>query len=154
MGERVGGGAVSHRIEGAKSILDDHASMCIAACDGGEPWAARVFFVDDEPSAGCFDLCCSLLVTSRKLAILRAAPRIAFVVGGDNPDRWIQGVGTAEVVSDEADGAAIRKRLGERTPLAAGFLGKIESVPIRIHVERLKVTDLSTRPPVAEFTFA
>ncbi|MCA1830543.1 MAG: hypothetical protein LC663_03395 [Actinobacteria bacterium] len=79
------GGEADARVALTKDIFDEHATMSIAMIVAGEPWAAKVFFIEDEPDAGHLD----------------------------------------------QDAAAVR-----------------------IHVERLKVTDLSAEPPVAEFTFA
>jgi hypothetical protein len=86
--------------------------------------------------------------------MLERNPRVAFMVGGDQPDRWIQGVGLAETVTDDADAAAIMKRLEEKTPAAGDFLRGVPYVAVRIHVERMTLTDLTAPPPVTEFTFA
>jgi nitroimidazol reductase NimA-like FMN-containing flavoprotein (pyridoxamine 5'-phosphate oxidase superfamily) len=145
---------ISVRIEQAKQIFDDHPSMTIAMTHAGEPWIAKVFFVEDEPEPGRLDLCCALLATSRKLAMIRENARLAFVVAGELPDRWIQGTGGAEVVEDDADAAAIHKRLVEKSDAAGPFLDRIEWRALRIHVERMKLTDVASRPPVTEFTFA
>lgn len=144
----------SERIQVAKAILDDHATMSIAMVRAGEPWAAKVFFVEDEPEGGRLDLCCALLMTSRKRSLLQQSPRMAFVVAGDLPDRWIQGIGSAVVVEDDADAAAVMKRLEEKSPAAGPFLRAAGSTAVRIRVDLLKVTDLSATPPIAEFTFA
>lgn len=137
----------------AEVIFEQHPTMSIAACDGGEPWAAKVFFVDDEPQPGRLDICCALLVTSRKLAMIEANPRVAFIVAGELPDRWIQGVGTAELVEDEADAAAIHKRLSEKSAAAGPFLERVPCRAIRIHIDRLKLTDVTRKPPIAELSF-
>lgn len=142
------------RIVLVEAVFAEHPSMAIATSAGDEPWAGKVFFVDDEPEPGRLDLCCALIVTSRKLEILQKNPRIAFVVAGDLPDRWIQGVGRAEVVEDEADCDAIMKRLEEKSAPAGPFLRRVPWKGVRIHVERLKLTDVAAIPPVAEFTFA
>jgi nitroimidazol reductase NimA-like FMN-containing flavoprotein (pyridoxamine 5'-phosphate oxidase superfamily) len=141
------------RIEAAKDIFDDHPTMSIALASGGEPWIAKVFFVEDQPEPGCLDLCCSVLTTSRKFAMLKDNPTVAFVVAGELPDRWIQGTGRAQVVDDEADGAAIFKRLEDKSEAAGPFLARMPSQPVRIHVGRMKVTDVAATPPIAEFTF-
>lgn len=141
------------RVRVAEEIFDDHPTMTIAMSDEGAPWIAKVFFVDDEPKPGSFDLCCSILLTSRKMEILRAHPTVAFVVAGEVPDRWIQGTGRAEIVTDDADAAAITKRLEEKSDAAGPFLSKMPCTAVRIHIERMKLTDLRGKPPVAEFTF-
>ena len=141
------------RIVAAKAILDENATMAIAACDGEEPWVSKVFFVEDEPASGSFDMCCCVLLTAARHEMLAAHPRVAFVVGRDEPQRWLSGIGRVELL-DDADASAMIKRLEEKTPAAGAFLAGLPSTPVRIHVERLKVTDLRADPPVAEFTFA
>lgn len=137
-----------------KAVLDTHATMALATSVGEQPWVAKVFFVDDEPTTGCLDLCCALILTSRKLANLRENSRIAFLVAGDTPDRWVQGTGRADVVDDDADADAIVKRLEEKSPIAGPFLRMVPWTAVRVHVEAAKLTDVTTTPPVAEFSFA
>jgi nitroimidazol reductase NimA-like FMN-containing flavoprotein (pyridoxamine 5'-phosphate oxidase superfamily) len=142
------------RIDVAEDIFAEHPTMSVALNDDGAPWIAKVFFVDDEPHPGAFDLCCSLLLSSRKMDIITRAPQVAFVVAGELPDRWIQGTGRAEIVTDEADAAAIAKRLEEKSAAAGPFLSKMPCTAVRIHIERMKLTDLRLQPPITEFTFA
>jgi hypothetical protein len=148
-------GEADERVAAIKNLFDCYHTMSIAAAvDPKDPWIAKVFFVEDEPAAGKLDICCALLNTSRKLAMIRETGRAAFAVAGDNPDRWAQGTGDAEIVIDEADGEAIMKRLESKSPMAGPFLRLGPWTAVRIHVDRLKFTDLTTRPPVTEFTFA
>ncbi len=143
------------RIDALKGLFDRYHTMAIAAASGtGDPWVAKVFFVEDEPAAGKLDVCCALIDTSRKLAMIRESGRVAFVVSGDHPDRWAQGTGAVEEVSDDADAEAIVKRLESKSPTAGPFLRMVAWTAIRIHVDRLKYTDIGATPPVTEFTFA
>jgi hypothetical protein len=138
-----------------KNLFDMYHTMSIAAASGPrDPWIAKVFFVDDEPSPGKMDVCCALINTSRKFAMMRETGRIAFVVAGDHPDRWVQGTGDVEVVEDQADGDAIMKRLEAKSPMAGPFLRMVPWTAVRIHVDRMKFTDITARPPIAELTFA
>lgn len=148
-------GEADERVDAIKELFDRYHTMSIAAASrGGDPWVAKVFFIEDEPAAGRLDLCCALINTSHKLAMIRETGRIAFVVAGDHPDRWAQGTGTAELVEDDADGDAIMKRLEAKSPAAGPFLRMVSWTAVRIHVDRLKLTDITTRPPITEFTFA
>jgi len=113
-----------------------------------------VFFVDDEPSPGKMDLCCAMINTSRKLAMMRDSTRVAFCVAGDHPDAWAQGTGDVEIVDDGADSDAIMKRLEIKSPMAGPFLRMVPWTAVRIHVDRLKYTNLTATPPIAELTFA
>ncbi|MBI4729317.1 MAG: pyridoxamine 5'-phosphate oxidase family protein [Acidobacteria bacterium] len=153
-GDRGDSREETQRIRLLDSVLDAHSSMAIAAAEGGEPWIARVFFVDDEPAPGRLDLCCALIAGSRTLAMIQRNARVAFLVAGEIPDRWLQGVGSAEVLADDADCEAIAKRLGEKASEADAFLGRVTWRGLRIHVDRLKLTDLAATPPVAELSFA
>lgn len=147
------GDEAEERIEAAKAILDEYATMAIAMTHEGEPWVAKAFFVEDEPDSGRFDMCCSLLLGAHKIAMIRENPRIAFVVAGDEPDRWLQGAGRLELVADEADASAIAKRLEEKSPAAGQFLRRADCSAARIHVARMQFTDLRRTPPITEFTF-
>lgn len=148
------GDEASARIEAAEGLLDAHATMVVSACLDGAPWIARVFFVEDEPRQGSLDMCCALVAGTERREGLRTNPRVAFFVGGDEPDRWATGTGVLRVIGDEADGAAILKRLRDVSSAAAAFLDAADPQPIRINVERLTVTDLDAEPPVTEFSFA
>jgi uncharacterized protein YhbP (UPF0306 family) len=142
-------------IASVKSLFDMYHTMSIAAASGPhDPWIAKVFFVDDEPAPGKMDVCCAMINTSRKFAMMRETGRIAFVVAGDHPDRWVQGTGDVEIVEDEADGDAIMKRLEAKSPMAGPFLRMVPWTAVRVHVDRLKFTDITGRPPIAELTFA
>lgn len=141
------------RIEAAEGLLGEHATMVIASCAQDAPWIARVFFVDDEPKQGSLDLCCALVASKDRLRSVQEGT-VAFFVGGDEPDRWATGTGTVEHITDEDDAGAIIKRLRDTSWQAEAFLDVAAPVPIRLHVERLTVTDLDATPPVTEFTFA
>jgi hypothetical protein len=138
-----------------KGLFDQYHTMSVAACTSpSDPWIAKVFFVDDEPSPGRMDICCAMINTSRKLAMMRESGRVAFVVAGDHPDRWAQGTGDVEFVEDSADSDAIMKRLETKSAIAGPFLRMVPWTAVRVHVDRLKYTDLTAKPPVAELTFA
>lgn len=138
-----------------KGLFDRYHTMAVAAASGpSDPWIAKVFFVEDEPDPGKMDICCAMINTSRKLAMMRDTGRVAFVVAGDHPDRWAQGTGNVEIVEDDADADAIMKRLEIKSPVAGPFLRMVPWTAVRIHVDRLKFTDITGTPPVAELTFA
>ncbi len=147
-------GEAGERVDAIKDLFDRYHTMSIAAASQGEPWIAKVFFVDDEPSAGRLDLCLALITTSRKFAMIKETRRVAFLVAGDHPDRWAQGTGDVELVDDDADADAVMKRLEAKSPAAGPFLRMVPWTAVRVHVDRMKLTDITTRPPVTEFTFA
>ena len=148
-------GEADERVDAVKTLFDRYATMSIAAASGShDPWVAKVCFVDDEPAPGRLDICCAMINTSRKLGMMRETGRVAFVVAGDHPDRWAQGTGDVEVVDDDADAEAIVKRLESKSPTAGPFLRLVPWTAVRIHIDRLKYTDIAAVPPVTEFTFA
>ncbi|MFA5889675.1 MAG: hypothetical protein WDA27_01775 [Actinomycetota bacterium] len=142
----------SERVEAAKGIFDSHTTMSIAMNRDGEPWVGKAFFVEDEPTAGALDICCALVLDARKLEMTRRSPRASFIVAGDVPDRWIQGAGTVRI-ADAEDAVEILDCLRRKTGAAGEFLERFDSTPVRIRVDRLRVTDLTATPPVTEFTF-
>jgi len=154
--DRAPSASETDRLVGAvKGLFDQYHTMSVAAATSPrDPWIAKVFFVDDEPDPGRMDICCAMINTSRKLAMMRESMRVAFVVAGDHPDRWAQGTGDVEIVDDDADSDAIMKRLEAKSPIAGPFLRMVPWTAVRVHVDRLKYTDLTGTPPVAELTFA
>jgi hypothetical protein len=79
---------------------------------------------------------------------------VSFVVGGDVPDRWVQGSGTIAPAQDATDGRAILDRVCEKSKEARDFLDRVEWTALRIRVHRLRYTDIDADPPIAELTFA
>lgn len=136
------------------ALFREHATLALATFEEGEPWVGRVFFVHDMQSHARLDLCCAMVVTARKAEHLAERPRVAFAVGGDLPDRWVQGHGTIGVAPDDVDACAIVARLGEKSKAAARFLDRVSWTAFRIHVDRLRYTDVGMQPQVAELSFA
>jgi hypothetical protein len=92
-------------VASVKNLFDMYHTMSIAAASGPrDPWIAKVFFVDDEPSPGKMDVCCALINTSRKFAMMRETGRIAFVVAGDHRDHETAGGQVADGRALPADG--------------------------------------------------
>jgi len=142
------------RIEDLERLFEANQTMSVAICDGDRPWIGKVFFVEDEPAQGKLDLCCSILATEHTVGVFSTGATVAFLVGGDEPDRWVQGSGVAEVLTDEADADAVFKRVREKSVAGARFLDRLSARAVRVHVERLRVVDLDEDPPIAELTFS
>ncbi len=145
---------LGERMEAVRAILDAHATMTLATVHDAEPWAGKVFFVGDLQSHGRLDLCCALMLPPGRFEGLRSSPRVAFVIAGDLPDRWVQGTGNATIVDDPTDGQAIRRRLRECSTSVDPFLERIDWSPVRVRVDRIRFTDMDASPPVAEIIFA
>ena len=101
---------------------------------------------DRPPTAGEAD---ERVAAIKSLFDLYHTMSIAAASGPADP--WIAKV---FFVEDDADGDAIMKRLESKSPMAGPFLRMAPWTAVRIHVDRLKLTDLMSRPPVTEFTFA
>lgn len=135
-------------------MLEANDSMSVALCAADKPWIGKVFFVEDTPEAGRLDVCCAIVGTEHNVALFGENASVAFLAGGDEPDRWVQGTGVAEIVTDDADALAIVKRLRDRSDAAARFLELLDARAVRIRVQRLTAVDLDADPPIAEFSFS
>src|ERR1041385_2647504 len=88
-------GEAGEFVGAVKDLFDRYHTVAVAAASGpSDPWIAKVFFVEDEPSPGKMDICCAMINTSRKLAMMRETLRAAFLVAGDHPDARAHGSGS------------------------------------------------------------
>lgn len=142
------------RIEDVERLFETNDTLSVALCEAGKPWIGKVFFVEDEPEPGRLDLCCSIVATAHNVDAFSAGAQVAFLAGGDEPDRWVQGSGVTELLDDDADTDAVFKRLRDKSPAGARFLDRLAARAVRIHVQRLRIVDLDADPPIAEFTFS
>ncbi len=131
-----------------RALLAEHTSLVLATARDDRPWVSAVFYTAEETADGV-SLLCAVLTASRKLANLRANPRVAVFVGPREPSRWLQGEGTATVLDDPAMAAAAIARLTARVPAARVFTERVPVTPVRITLEAITLTDLTgERPPV------
>jgi PPOX class probable F420-dependent enzyme len=91
-------------------LLDERVMGHLATCRDGRPHAAPVWFVHDDGVV-------EIVTTGRKLANVRENPRVALSVqkdtGGDT--EWtVTLLGTAEVVDDETETRAARRRINRK----------------------------------------
>ncbi|HEX9712098.1 MAG TPA: hypothetical protein VGB52_06015 [Actinomycetota bacterium] len=148
------GAEAADRIQRAEGVLEANETMSVALCSADKPWIGKVFFIEDTPEPGRLDVCCAIVGTDHNVALFSEGATVAFLAGGEEPDRWVQGSGYAEVVADDADALAIVKRLRDRSEAAARFLELLDARAVRIHVQRLTAVDLDADPPIAEFSFS
>jgi pyridoxine/pyridoxamine 5'-phosphate oxidase len=135
--------------ERMRALIAAHETMVLATAGAdGQPEAAAVFFaLEDGPPPA---LICTLLSRSKKLAQIRANPRVGFFIGPPRPTRWLQGSGSVRIIEDEpARGEHIR-RLVAGAPGAAVFVERVPVTPIVIVVQELKLTDLTGPQPSVE----
>lgn len=72
---------------------------------------------------------------------LQADPRVAFMCSPGNASRWIQGGGTASVVTDPGVRTHIAQRLIEHAAGAQQYVEGPEVLPVTISVGWLKVVE-------------
>lgn len=153
MDRAVDTGTAAAWVDAVQSLFEQNATLALATVEDDAPWVGRVFFVPDLQSGSRLDLCCAMILGGRKSGHMARDPRVAFVVGGDMPDRWAQGRGRIERVED-SDADAIVDRLCRRSDEAAAFLDRVPWTAVRIRVESLRYTDIASDPPIAELSFA
>ena len=131
-----------------RALLHEHQTLVLATERNGRPWVASVYYAPDLGAQPPL-LICALLATSRKLANLRHNPRVALYIGPREPTRWLQAEGAAEILEKEDDVAGALARLTEHAPAARVFIERVPVAPVRITLERIKLTDLTgAQPPV------
>ena len=131
-----------------RALLAEHTSLVLATARDGQPWTGAVFYTVEETADGV-SLLCAVLASSRKLANLRANPRVAVFIGPREPTRWIQAEGTAPVVDEPAAAAEAVTRLTTAVPAARVLTERAPVVPVRIHLGSITLTDLTGGRPRA-----
>jgi hypothetical protein len=154
MESRIDAGPDGRLVDAVDALFDSHTTLSLACVDDGEPWVGRVFFVHDMQSHGRLDLACALILSERRAGSIERDPRVAFAVGGDLPDHWLQGTGRIVPAEDDMDAKAIIDRLCDKSKAATDFLRDMGWTALRIRVERLRYTNVDQDPPVAELSFA
>jgi uncharacterized protein YhbP (UPF0306 family) len=144
----------AHWVDAVNALFEQHSTLALATVDAGDPWVGRVFFVHDMQSHGRLDLCFAMVMSERKADFFSSDPRVAFAVGGDVPDRWVQGSGSIASAESDADQSAIVARLCEKSKGASDFLDRVPWTALRIRVDRIRYTDIEMSPPIAELSFA
>lgn len=114
----------------AKELLTSEPLIAhLATCTEGAPHVAPLWFAVHDDHV-------EIVTTGRKLANLRRNPRVAISVqkdeGGADPQWGVTLQGTATVVDDEAESAAIRRRVHGRYGADADIWP--ENVSVRIDV--------------------
>src|SRR3972149_6423374 len=74
-------------------VLAENRVMNLASEGEASPWCVTAFFVEDG-----FDLLFLLEGSSQTMANLRHNPRLAFTINRQVPDRFLQGMGLANVI--------------------------------------------------------
>lgn len=137
------------------SFLAQYETLVIATEHEGQPFVTRAFYVEKPVEAGDTSLTLygTFIVTSRKLANLRENGRIGLFIGPDQPSVWLEATAHAYALEDEQVSAAVREKLGQKSPTAATFIARVPIVAVEIRVDWLRITNLTGGSLYTEATF-
>jgi len=137
------------------SFLAQYETLVIATEHEGQPFVTRAYYVEKPVEAGDTSLTLygTFIVTSRKLANLRENGRIGLFIGPDQPSVWLEATAHAYAVEDEQASAAVREKLGQKSPTAATFIARVPIVAVEIRVDWLRITNLTGGSLYTEATF-
>jgi nitroimidazol reductase NimA-like FMN-containing flavoprotein (pyridoxamine 5'-phosphate oxidase superfamily) len=135
------------------AFLARYQTLVLATEDEGQPYATRIFFVEEPATATACRLYGTLITTSRKLANLRRNPRAGLFVGPDQPSVWMEATAYARVLDDEASAAEVRASLARKSPTAAAFISRVPTAAVELDINWLRITDLTGGAPYTEATF-
>lgn len=124
--------------EALENLLRTSSTIKIAtATHRGASWVAAAFFVED----GAFALHVLLENRGRTLANLRSNPRVALMIeNGDAFSLFAQAEGDAKIVESRHD--EIGRAIAEKTPASATMVALWNLTPVRIEVDRWRLTDV------------
>ena len=134
------------------TFLAQYETMGIATEQEGQPYVTYTFFVEQPAQENSLTLYATFITTSRKLANLRSNPRVGLFIGPQQPSFWLEATAIARVVTDEDEYSAIREQLGKKSPVAAGFIARVPTVAVALHVNWLRITNLGGNPTYTEAT--
>ena len=136
-------------------FLAQYETLVIATEHEGQPFVTRAYYVEKPIQAGDTSLTLygTFIVTSRKLANLRENGRVGLFIGPDQPSTWMEATADAYALEDEQASAAVREKLGQKSPTAAGFIARVPIVAVEIRVDWLRITNLTGSPIYTEATF-
>ncbi|HVB72135.1 MAG TPA: pyridoxamine 5'-phosphate oxidase family protein [Ktedonobacteraceae bacterium] len=136
-------------------FLAQYETLVIATEHEGQPYVTRAYYVEKPVAEGDTSLTLygTFIVTSRKLANLRENARIGLFIGPDQPSSWLEATAHAYAVEDEQVSAMVRDQLGQKSPIAAGFIASVPIVAVEIQVDWLRITNLTASPFYTEVTF-
>lgn len=134
------------------AFLARYQTLVIATENERQPFATRIFFVEEPATEMALKLYGTLITSSRKLANLRKNPRVGIFMGPDQPSTWLEATAHACVLDDEARAAEIRDMLGKKSPTAAAFISRVPTAAVELTIDWLRITDLTSSSPYTEVT--
>jgi nitroimidazol reductase NimA-like FMN-containing flavoprotein (pyridoxamine 5'-phosphate oxidase superfamily) len=135
------------------SFIAQYQTLVIATENEEQPFATRIFFVEDPASATALNLYGTLITSSRKLANLRKNPRVGIFIGPDLPSIWLEATAHARVLDDETRAAEVREKLARKSPAAAAFIARVPTAAVELEINWLRITDLTGGALYTEVTF-
>ena len=127
-------------LERALWALRAYDTIALATSSAAGPHVAGVFFAPERAGTG-IRLLIAMRDGSRLHRELQADPRVAFMCSPGNASRWIQGGGTASMVSDPAIRTDITRRLIEHAAGAQQYVEGSDVLLVTIAVGWLKVVE-------------
>ena len=135
------------------TFVAQYQTLILATEHAGQPYATRIFFVEDLVTEAHFRVFATLIVTSRKLANLQRNPRVGIFIGPDQPLAWLEATARARILSDENEAERVRTRLAEKSSTAATFLSRVPTAAVELEIDWLRLTDLTGGVLSTEVTF-
>lgn len=135
------------------TFIAQYQTLVLATEHEGQPYATRIFFVEEPAIAATCKLYGTLITTSRKLANLRQNPRVGIFIGPEQPSTWLEATAHARVLDNEEDAAEVRARLAQKSPAAAAFISRVPTAAVELEIDWLRITDLTGGAPYTEAFF-
>jgi len=124
--------------EKVAQVFRENTVMNVATQGDEGPWCNTLYFVAEG-----FDLLCLVESGGRTMANLKRNHRAAFTINRQEPDRFLQGSGTAYVIGLPAENPALFDMMCGKQPQLREFVATMpDLVIVRIVNERLAVSDL------------
>ncbi len=136
-----------------RSFVSQYQTLVIATEHEGQPYATRIFFVENLATESTLKLYGTLITTSRKLANLQENPRVGIFIGPDHPSTWMEATAHARVLHDEEGAAEVRGLLARKSPEAAAFISRVPTAAVELEINWVRLTDLTSSTPYTELTF-
>jgi nitroimidazol reductase NimA-like FMN-containing flavoprotein (pyridoxamine 5'-phosphate oxidase superfamily) len=138
------------------SFLAQNYTLMIATEDAGQPYVTRAFYVERPVEDAALTLYGTFITSSRKLANLRANPRVGLFIGpnDDTPTRWLEATALARVVEDEHRSQFVRDQLSRKSSVAAGFIARVPIVAVELQLNWMRLTDIAATPAQTQLVFA
>lgn len=135
------------------AFLPTYNTLVIATESEGQPYATSTFYAEEAAQDTGLTLYCTFITSSRKLANLRQNPQVGLFIGPQQPANWLEAIAHAHIIEDEQESAAIRQRLREKSAVAGAFLAQVPTATVELHIQWLRITNLTAAPLYTEVTF-